>query len=145
MKKIRMMTSLDLDQVIAIEQACSVDPWPRSIFLSCLDRYQPYVLTLDHLVIGFAVLMYVDTECQILNIAVAPSHQHKGHGKYLLADLIDSARVERAKELLLEVRVSNLQAHALYKKFGFTVIGERKDYYLTKTGREDAYVMMLRL
>lgn len=145
MKTIRMMTALDLDQVIAIEQVCSVDPWPRSIFLSCLDRYQPYVLTLDDKVIGFAVLMYVDTECQILNIAIAPAHQHKGHAKYLLADLIDSARSERAKELLLEVRVSNLPAQGLYKKFGFKNIGERKEYYLTPNGREDAYVMMLRL
>jgi ribosomal-protein-alanine N-acetyltransferase len=145
MKNIRMMTTLDLDQVIAIELVCSVDPWPRSIFLSCLDKYQPYVLTLDRKVIGFAVLMYADIECQLLNIAISPEYQHHGYGRYLLADLIDSARAERAKELLLEVRVSNLPAQALYKKFGFSIIDERKDYYLTPTGREDAYVMLLKL
>jgi ribosomal-protein-alanine N-acetyltransferase len=102
-------------------------------------------MTLDEKVIGFAVMMYVDTECQILNIAIAPEHQHKGHAKYLLADLIESARAERANELLLEVRVSNEAAQGLYKKYGFRKIGERKEYYLTPTGREDAYVMMLRL
>lgn len=145
MKKIRMMTTLDLDAVLAIEHACSVDPWSRAIFLGCLERHQCYVLTLERTVIGFAVLMFVDKECQILNIAIAPSHQHQGCGKFLMADLIQSARLERATELLLEVRCSNLPAQALYKKFGFTVIGERKDYYLTPQGREDAQVMLLKL
>lgn len=145
MNNIRMMTTLDLDQVIAIEQACSVDPWPRSIFLTCLDRHQCYVMTLDRQVIGFAVLMFADIECQILNIAIAPEHQHRGYGKIFLTDLIESARLERAKEMILEVRYSNVAAQALYKKMGFTVVGRRKDYYLTRDGREDAHVMVRKL
>lgn len=142
---IRMMTTLDLDEVVSIEQGCSVDPWTRGIFLSCLDRHQCYVLTHNRKVIGFSVLMFVDTECQLLNIAIAPEYQHHGYGKYLLSDLIESARLERATELLLEVRCSNIPALTLYQKMGFTVVGHRKDYYLTRDGREDAHVMLLKL
>ncbi len=37
------------------------------------------------------------------------------------------------------MRRSNLQAIALYKKFGFRVVGIRKNYYVNN--REDALVM----
>lgn len=145
MNDIRMMTSLDLDRVVQIEQACSVDPWPRTIFAACLDRHQCYVLTENRKIIGFGILMFADVECQILNIAIAPEVQNQGKGKYLLRDLIESARLERARELILEVRASNLPAKSLYSKMGFVPVGHRKDYYQTPTGREDADVMLLTL
>jgi ribosomal-protein-alanine N-acetyltransferase len=142
---IRMMTALDLDEVVAIETACSLDPWPRSIFNNCLDRHQCYVLTANHRVIGFAVLMFADVECQLLNLSIAPEWQNQGYGKMLLKELIESAKIERAQQFLLEVRCTNESAIALYRKLGFIVIGERKEYYLTPTGREDAHVMLLNL
>jgi ribosomal-protein-alanine N-acetyltransferase len=145
LRTIRMMTSADLDAVLAIELACSVDPWSRTIFSACLERHQCYAMVCEGTVIGFAVLMFVDTECQILNLAIMPDYQHRGHGKFLLADLIRSARLEGGKELLLEVRCSNAAAIALYKKMGFRIVGHRKDYYLTREGREDAHLMLLNL
>lgn len=142
---IRKMTSLDLDAVLAIETQCSVDPWTRTIFSGCLERHQAFVMTLDRKVIGFAVLMLVLTECQILNISVSPEFQGQGFGQFLLEDLIQSARLAKATDLSLEVRCSNEPAIALYKKMGFVIIGHRKDYYLTLEGREDAHVMLLKL
>lgn len=145
LRQIRMMTSLDLDAVVAIELQCSADPWPKNIFALCLDKYQAYVLVLNREVIGYAVIMLADVECQLLNIAIDPRYQHQGHGEYLLKDMIEAAQLERAEEIILEVRCSNIPAQQLYKKLGFKVIGHRKDYYLTTTGREDAEVMSLHL
>lgn len=142
---IRMLRPEDLDTVMAIEQATSVNPWSRNIFNSCLERYQNYALTLNGKLIGFAVLMLADTECQLLNIAIDPAYHNQGYGSFFMNDLIQSARAERANDLFLEVRVTNQPAIKLYKKMGFTVIGERKDYYQTKTGREDAKVLALKL
>jgi ribosomal-protein-alanine N-acetyltransferase len=142
---IRKMTSLDLDAVLGIETVCSVDPWTRAIFLGCLERHHCYVITLDRQVIGFAVLMFIQAECQILNISISPEHQRHGHGHNLLKDLIESARLAKATDLLLEVRCSNAPAISLYQKMGFVIIGHRKDYYLTLEGREDAHVMLLKL
>jgi ribosomal-protein-alanine N-acetyltransferase len=42
---------------------------------------------------------------------------------------------------MLEVRASNLRAIDLYTRFGFTVDGRRKDYYLIENGREDAVLL----
>ena len=44
-----------------------------------------------------------------------------------------------AARMTLEVRVSNLAAQALYRRFGFAIAGRRVRYY-TDDG-EDAYVM----
>jgi len=41
------------------------------------------------------------------------------------------------------VRVSNFSAIRLYKKLGFKDVGNRKDYYATEFGREDAILMSL--
>ncbi len=43
------------------------------------------------------------------------------------------------RRIYLEVRVSNLQAQALYLRKGYTVIGRRKKYY--SHPEEDALIM----
>ncbi|MDC6131644.1 ribosomal-protein-alanine N-acetyltransferase, partial [Burkholderia gladioli] len=48
--------------------------------------------------------------------------------------------------MLLEVRPSNPRAIRLYERFGFEVVGRRKNYYPAKhRTREDAIVMRLPL
>jgi ribosomal-protein-alanine N-acetyltransferase len=42
---------------------------------------------------------------------------------------------------ILELRESNEAALRLYLKFGFRVVGERRGYYLTPSGREKALLM----
>ena len=44
-----------------------------------------------------------------------------------------------ANQLTLEVRVSNLAAQAVYRRFGFAPAGVRKAYYVDN--REDAVIM----
>jgi [ribosomal protein S18]-alanine N-acetyltransferase len=46
-----------------------------------------------------------------------------------------------ATRCLLEVRVGNLGAIALYSSLGFGVDGRRRDYYPAANGREDALLM----
>ena len=48
-----------------------------------------------------------------------------------------------SKLITLEVRASNNPAINLYKKFGFEICGNRKNYYSNKT--EDAILMSLDL
>ena len=45
--------------------------------------------------------------------------------------------------MTLEVRKSNAPARALYERFGFKALGERKNYYINP--REDAVIMTLGL
>ena len=51
--------------------------------------------------------------------------------------LVATALARGARHLTLEVRVSNVAAQALYRRFGFAPVGLRKNYYRN----EDAMVM----
>ena len=57
----------------------------------------------------------------------------------LLNHLVETSLSNNMKEIWLEVSTKNTPAINLYKKFGFEVMGIRKNYY-QKLG-EDAYNM----
>ena len=67
-------------------------------------------------------------DVELLLLAVAPQHRRRGHGKRLLDQFEAAARALGAQRLLLEMRDTN-PAAALYRQFGFTPVGARKDYY----------------
>jgi len=95
---------------------------------------------------GQVVLGYVGTwllaeEAHIVAIAVAQPYRRRGIGEFLLMGAIEEAIRRRAGSITLEVRVSNTPAQRLYEKYGFTVVGRRKGYYLDNG--EDALLMTL--
>ena len=59
----------------------------------------------------------------------------------MLEHLVDESVKHKAQVMFLEVRPSNTRAVALYQQSGFNEIGLRKNYYDSKSGREDALVM----
>jgi ribosomal-protein-alanine N-acetyltransferase len=99
----------------------------------------------NHVAIGTAVISIVLDEAEILDIEINPEKRHQGYGTQLMQFLLKFAVKHKVKKIFLEVRVSNQNAIKLYQKFGFKQIATRKDYYKTKTSREDALVLMLRL
>ena len=68
-----------------------------------------------------------------------PEDRGGGYGKMLLEECEEEARRRGAEILRLEVRRSNEAARGLYEKAGFTVTGERKNYY--REPPEDALLM----
>lgn len=95
---------------------------------------------------GYFVAMLGFEEMHLLNLAVHPAFQGRGCGLLLLQHLQNWARWCGARTLWLEVRQSNLRAHALYRRFGFTDVALRQNYYPTPSGgREHAVVMQLPL
>ena len=72
-------------------------------------------------------------------IAVDPAWQRHAIGTRLLIALTREARAREARNLTLEVRLSNLGAQHLYRRFGFSPVGVRKNYY--PETNEDALVM----
>ena len=95
--------------------------------------------------IGYGILSVGAGEAHILNVCVAPLHQGRGHGAYLLKRVLDLARWHHAERVFLEVRPSNQLAHAMYERAGFNEIGRRPGYYPARRGREDAIVMAMEL
>ena len=136
-----------LDQVLPIEQACYSHPWSRANFSDSLaSGYQAQLLRAGDELLGYFVAMQGVDEVHLLNITVAPAHQRQGWARVMLDALALWSRGRGAQWLWLEVRVSNDRAHAVYQRYGFQRIGERKNYYPAAAGqREHAVVMSLKL
>ncbi|WP_456369578.1 ribosomal protein S18-alanine N-acetyltransferase [Geoglobus sp.] len=100
------------------------------------------VADIGAMVVGYAVLVYRESEAKIMSIAVKKEFRRRGIGKMLLREAIKKAKERGARRLLLEVRVSNVAAQQLYKKFGFRVVGVLESYY---SDGESAYLMNLDL
>jgi ribosomal-protein-alanine N-acetyltransferase len=90
-------------------------------------------------IVGYAGLWLMVDEAHVTTIAVAPSHQGRGVGEQLFIAMIDQALAMNAIWLTLEVRVSNMVAQALYRKYGLKEAGRRRRYY--SDNGEDAFIM----
>lgn len=147
-RQLLAMNSLHLDAVMAIESASYAFPWSRGNFVDSLaSGYIAQVLYAESgAILGYLIAMAGVEEMHLLNITVAPPHQHLGHGRFMLESLIASCRARQARQLWLEVRESNARALSIYLQRGFVRVGVRKGYYPAPRGRrEDAVVMSLQL
>ena len=92
-----------------------------------------------HTLCGYAGYWFDGDDAQIMTIGVAKQYQRKGIASKLLSTMIKTAKQIGAKRMLLEVRVDNVPALALYERFGFVKMGLRKRYYQPEG--VDAYTM----
>ena len=87
----------------------------------------------DEPAVGFSLSRTGYEEEELLLFGVLPEYRGRGIGRAILQALQSAAQMRGANRLLLEMRRGN-PAERLYRTFGFTVIGERKDYYRTPVG-----------
>jgi ribosomal-protein-alanine N-acetyltransferase len=138
--KVREMSADDLKGVIEIEQGNAKYPWTENQFRDALHCIQ--VLVVDQKVIGFVALLVIIDQAEVQNISIHVDYQVLGYGEYLLNHAVKNL-ADSVSKVYLEVRVSNFSAIRLYNKAGFTEVGQRRGYYPTEFGREDALLMCL--
>ena len=117
-------------------------PWSLSLFMSelALRSTRAYtVVRADGMVVGYSGLMLLGEDAHITTIAVDPEWHRRGIATRMLIHIARTSVARGARHLTLEVRVTNTAAQALYRKFGFTPAGVRKNYYAETN--EDALVM----
>ena len=138
---IREMKSSDVSEIAKLEVMCFSDPWSEKSIASELDNRLSYWLVAeeDGVVVGYVGSQSVLDSADMMNIAVAPTYRRKGVGKMLINALTDHLVQKRIRFLLLEVRISNTSAIALYKGMGFEQVGKRPRYY--HNPREDALIL----
>lgn len=142
----RAMTTADVERVQTVEAQAYSFPWTRGNFIDSLAAgYLAEVLESDGELLAYFVAMPGVDELHLLNISVAPQHQGRGHGGYLLDVVQAHGQRLGLAQLLLEVRLGNVGAQALYARRGFLTVGQRRAYYPAAVGREDAIVMSLPL
>ncbi|MDB5818526.1 MAG: uncharacterized protein JWQ11_2166 [Rhizobacter sp.] len=151
-RQLSPMLVSDLDEVVAIEKLAYTHPWSHGNFIDSLaSGYPSHVLRDgrphgDGRMTGYFIAMKGVDEMHLLNLAVAPGDEGRGHARFMLDALCLMSRGMGADLLWLEVRISNARARRLYGRYGFRHVGERRNYYPAFGGqREDAVVMSLSL
>ena len=139
------MTMYHVGDVSTLENACFSDPWSYDMLAGELNNplAHYFVLLADGVCAGYGGGLLVCDEFEITTIAVAERFRRRGFGARLLSQLLESARALGALTVYLEVRASNEAAQALYRRFGFRMIGRRRGYYACPP--EDAVLMSLNL
>ena len=153
-------------QIHDIEVATFPDPWPQNAILQeindpksiclvalqveetatptpvCNNALPPHTCNKcikESIVLGHVTMRKIFDEGHINNIAVCPKHRRNGVGAMLMEALLSKAQQHNITGVTLEVRVSNTAAILLYQKYGFTIVGYRKNYY--SAPQEDGAVM----
>lgn len=131
-----------VDEVLAIEQLSFRTPWNRDAFVAEMTRntcacYK--VIMLGDRVISYGGMWVLLDEAHITNVAVHPEFRGMGIGNTIVEELIKEAKLKNIVAMTLEVRINNISAINLYKKYGFVEVAIRKNYYVD-TG-EDAIIM----
>ncbi|MGD8412786.1 MAG: ribosomal protein S18-alanine N-acetyltransferase [Candidatus Latescibacterota bacterium] len=128
--------------VVEIEHEAFTSPWTAEMFQQEVEENsfsRSYVALVEGRVAGYFVAWFLRREVHLLNIAVARSQQRRGLGRFMLRFLLDTAIKERKDMITLEVRESNEAAIRLYRSFGFSPIGIRRQYY--QDDKENALLM----
>ncbi len=141
---IRYMREQDLEDVHNINlnsfttDAWSFDALKREFKLPYSKRF---VMEIDGEIVAYIIYWVIRDEATIMTFAVKPDFRGTGVGKRLFwesAKLLNG----KVKDIVLDVRKSNIRAIRLYKSLGFTVVYERERFY---SDGENALFMCLSL
>ena len=138
---IRKMNLGDVSAIAELEKQCFSDPWSENSIASEVNNPLSYWLVAE---VNGAVAGYVGSQTvldasDMMNLAVSPDYRRQGVGQALVNALVKHLQENKVIALLLEVRVSNAPAIALYKSLGFKQVGRRPKYY--HNPREDALIL----
>ncbi|HTG69801.1 MAG TPA: GNAT family N-acetyltransferase [Candidatus Udaeobacter sp.] len=96
-----------------------------------LKRGECFVAILDNEIVGEYVLLPTRPETvEIVNVAVAESHQGRGIGKRLVKHAIRNAELLGYKTIEIGTGNSGVGQLALYQKCGFRMTGIDKDFFV---------------
>jgi ribosomal-protein-alanine N-acetyltransferase len=139
---VQPMRRRHIRSIMRIEQQVYPRPWSPSLFMSELALRSTrayFVARVGRDLVGYAGLMMTLDEGHVTTIAVEPRRHRAKIATRLLLVLVREAIERGATAMTLEVRMSNVGAQDLYRRFGFGPVGVRKNYY--QEVNEDALVM----
>lgn len=143
----RPMQLDDVQQAIQIDKECfPLNKQPMAYKNELLyNRAARYIVAYDdadpdkNSIAGVLGFWLMAGEAHIMTVGVRGEHRKQGVGELMLKSAIDLALSCGAFAITLEVRRSNSEAMALYRKHNFTERGIRKNYY--DETHEDAVIM----
>jgi ribosomal-protein-alanine N-acetyltransferase len=139
--QIRWLIRRDMAEVLDIERACFDQAWTEEDYLCCLRQRNciGMVAEHNHRIVGVMIYELHKAKLRILNFAVGPDAQRQSVGTQMVRRLIDKLSQQRRKEIILELRETNLSAQLFFRSRGFRAVGVLRCHYDDTT--EDAYLM----
>ena len=134
---IKKMTNQDLLEIKDILISDFDDFWSYSTLKDELNSDNSlyfFIKNTQSLILGFIGIKIILDEAELMNIVVKKDARNLGIGSFLLKKVIQEASNLKLKNIYLEVNELNISAINLYKKFNFTQIGLRKNYYGDNSG-----------
>ena len=139
---IRRSRPADAPEIARLESEIFSDPWSEGDVTSyiCRETAMCFTATDESGVVGYIIGTKIPPEGEIYRIAVRSDKRQRGIGYRLLSYALKTELGEGVETVFLEVRSKNIPAIALYKAYGFSECGKRKNYYQNPS--DDAVVMV---
>ena len=151
---VRRCTLEDLEGVIEVNERELPEDYPYFFYKSILDNYPESFLVAcnsNKEIIGYIMWRVERTPSNnslklknnghLVSIAVLKTYRQLGIASTLLSHSMKKIKKYKIDEFVLEVRVSNIEATNLYKKFNYQTRTLKEKYY--RDG-ENAYYMTLK-
>ena len=142
---IDLMAARDLPEILFIEKEAFASPWSEGMFRDDLSMAHAQCLVAriiqgkSSMIVGYIIFWIVADEAHLHNLAVKKEFRRQGLARHLMNVMTEISTRIGLKTQTLEVRESNAEAIALYRKCGFVVTGRRPLYY--SDTHEDALIM----
>jgi ribosomal-protein-alanine N-acetyltransferase len=153
--KLRKFEPDDLQSVMRINRICLPENYTDMFFMDLHERFPEtfIVAEIDHDAVGYIMcrievglsnygLGGLIRKGHVVSLAVMPQARRKAVASALLNAAMAGMVNYKAKQIYLEVRVTNEAGVNLYKKLGLEVVRTIPGYY---SDGEDAYVMSKKL
>jgi len=152
---LRKFTPDDLQAVMRINRLCLPENYSDMFFMDLHQRFpETFIVAEENGEITGYIMCRIEVglsnmglgglvrKGHVVSIAVMPKSRRKGIATALIKAAITGMAYYKAKQIFLEVRVTNQAGIELYKKLGLEVSRTISGYY---SDGEDAYVMTKRL
>jgi ribosomal-protein-alanine N-acetyltransferase len=140
---IRKATSSDVSKLFALEQEIFTAenyPLSRASFAYHTKNNLLYVAEIDGKIAGYVLALVKRAKAKLYSIGVSQAFRGKKIAHVLLETIVHELFSMNFKQIVLEVRIDNEAAIALYKFLGFQIKKTLKSFYLDGC---DAYFMEL--
>lgn len=139
--------AFDVDLLAALSEACFDEShWNRKAVAEALAMPGAFglMVLVEDAPAGFLLARVAADECEILSLAVQPSHRRRGLARRLLREALAQAASAGGRSAFLEVGEDNDGARKLYLSEGFDPVGRRPEYYHRPRGTATAALILRR-
>ncbi|MFN0139903.1 MAG: ribosomal protein S18-alanine N-acetyltransferase [Pyrinomonadaceae bacterium] len=143
--EIKPLTIEHLPEVLRLNIRCfrNGDNYTKHTFNYLLNEARTLSYRLvtrsDELVAFAFVMVNENNAAHLTTIGVAPEHRRRGLARRLLDHIEEALRIREVGTVMLEVRVSNVDAQQLYRLAGYMIVQRIAKYY---NNGEDCFLMI---